>query len=445
MAVEEETPVITEKEEKEPMRWLYVIVIGLGFFTTGVSWNVYNSYLPADFLPLFIGGAFQNTIIGLIMVLDNVAALFLQPYIGAKSDAERSRIGRRMPYILIGAPGAAVFFALIALGWAAFSFWLMFFFITVFNVFMAYYRAPVVALMPDVVPSEHRTKANGVINLMGGIGAIYAFAVASQIYKIDDPGLAALFGTTTTRIGPILTFLTTSIIMVISIIILYIVVKEPEVPPVDATKPKEVGIVGAMKQVSFANDKSTIGLLFAILFWFFGWNAMETWYTRYGREVLGFLTADASFQLTAFALSFVIFAVPAGFAANKLGRKRTILIGLIIMIASLGVLVVVTDYIMMMIIFVVTGLGWALVNVNSIVMVWEQLGKSRVGAGTGLYYMFSMTAAILGPLISGLIFDLTSLSFLFPVAIMFLIISFVIMMGVRTGEVGDELISEAAQ
>ncbi|MFX0107880.1 MAG: MFS transporter, partial [Candidatus Hodarchaeota archaeon] len=180
-----------QTEESTKMRWLHVFAIGLGFFTTGVSWNVYNSYLPADFLPAFIGGDLQNTIIGAIMVLDNILALFMQPYIGAKSDSTRTRWGRRMPYIMIGTPLAAAFFTLIAYGWAIFGFWFMFAVITVFNVSMAFYRAPVVALMPDVVPSEHRSKANGVINLMGGIGAIYAFAIASQIYKIGSPDWVA--------------------------------------------------------------------------------------------------------------------------------------------------------------------------------------------------------------------------------------------------------------
>ncbi|MHA1480121.1 MAG: hypothetical protein ACTSQZ_01685, partial [Candidatus Thorarchaeota archaeon] len=80
-------------QDASPMRWLYVLVIGLGFFTTGVSWSVYNSYLPADFLPTFIGGDFQNTIIGALMVLDNIFALFMQPYIGARSDKSRTRYG----------------------------------------------------------------------------------------------------------------------------------------------------------------------------------------------------------------------------------------------------------------------------------------------------------------------------------------------------------------
>ncbi len=431
----------TSGDETKPMRWLYVFVIGLGFFTTGVSWNVYNSYLPADFLPFFIQGPLQNTIIGAIMVLDNVLALIMEPYIGARSDRERSRLGRRMPYILIGTPAAAVFFALISLGWAAASFWLMFLFITIFNVSMAYYRSPVVSLMPDVVPSEQRSKANGIINLMGGVGAIYAFLIASQIYKIKDPGLAALFGVAPNQIGPILTFFTTGIIMVVATIILFLVVKEPELPPVDHTAPKEIGIFDAIRQVSFSADKSAIALLFAILFWFFGWNAMETWYTKYGNEILGFATADASFQLTAFALSFVIFAIPGGLLAGKIGRKNTILAGLVIMLIGIGLLFLVTDYYTMMIILVIAGLGWAMVNVNSIVMVWQQLGHARVGAGTGLYYLFSMSAAIFGPLLPGMFFDLTSIAFLFPVAMVFLSIAFVLMLMVKSGEAWHDEIS----
>ncbi|MHA1653576.1 MAG: MFS transporter [Candidatus Thorarchaeota archaeon] len=419
------------------MNWLYVFAIGLGFFTTGVSWSVYNSYLPADFLPTFIIGDLQNTIIGAIMVLDNAFALFMQPYIGAHSDKTRTRWGRRMPYIMVGIPIAATFFTLIAYGWAVGSFWLMFAMITIFNIAMAFYRAPVVALMPDLVPTEHRSKANGIINLMGGIGAIFAFAVASQIYKTRSPAVAAFLGVTVDQSGPVLTFLTTSVIMVLSLIVLFVTVKEPEVPPPDSTRPKEMGILEAIRQVSFAEDKSAIAMLFAILMWFFGYNAIETWFTKYGNEVLGFSTPDASFLLNGIALSFVLFAVPAGAVAGRIGRKNTILSGLVIMIGSLVALWVVTDYWTILGILAVAGVGWALINVNSIVMVWQMLGQERLGAGTGLYYLASMSAAICGPLLAGVIFDLTSIATLYPVSIGFLVVAFVFMISVRTGEVHD--------
>ncbi|MHA1771226.1 MAG: MFS transporter [Candidatus Thorarchaeota archaeon] len=434
----------TESEQYVPsrMNWLYVFAIGLGFFTTGVSWSVYNSYLPADFLPTFIVGDLQNTIIGAIMVLDNIFALFMQPWIGAHSDKTRTRWGRRMPYIMAGIPVAAAFFTLISYGWALGSFWFMFAMITIFNIAMAFYRAPVVALMPDLVPSEHRTKANGVINLMGGIGAIFAFLVASRIYKIQDPVIGSFLGVTAQQSGPVLTFLTTSIIMVISLIVLFVAVKEPEIPPPDS-KSGEIGIMEAIRQVSFAEDKSAIALLGAILMWFFGYNAIETWFTKYGNEVLGFLTADASFLLNGIAISFVVFAVPAGAIAVKVGRKNTIVAGLVIMIGSLTALWFVTDYITIILVLAVAGIGWAMVNVNSIVMVWQMLGQERLGAGTGLYYLASMSAAICGPLISGILFDLTSIAYLFPVSISFFVIALLLMVGVRTGEAHHEAIVES--
>ncbi len=432
-------------QEASPMRWLYVFVIGLGFFTTGVSWSVYNSFLPADFLPTFIGGEFQNTIIGAIMVLDNIFAFFMQSHIGARSDKTRTRWGRRIPWIMIGTPLSAAFFVLIAYGWAMGSFWLMFAMITVFNVSMALYRAPVVALMPDVVPSEQRSKANGVINLMGGIGAVYAFAIASQIYKINDPVWASILGVTPSQTGPVLTFLSTSLIMIAAIVILFVVIKEPPTPPVDSQKPKEIGIIKAVRLVSTLEDRSALAILGAIFLWFIGFNALETWFTKYGNEILGFLTADATFLMTAFSLTFVLFAIPAGFIPSKFGRRNTIIVGLIGLIVSLSVAAIQTDYVMLLIILAFGGLFWALINVNSIVMVWELVGTSRLGAGTGMYYLFSMGAAITGPLLTGFIFDLTSLSFLFPVAVVFIFLALILTLTVKTGEVGDESSSELAK
>ncbi|NHJ12647.1 MAG: MFS transporter [Candidatus Thorarchaeota archaeon] len=434
----------SDADQGAKMRWLYVLAIGLGFFTTGVSWSVYNSYLPADFLPTFISGSLENTIIGAIMVLDNILALFLQPYIGARSDKTRTRWGRRMPYILVGTPIAAIYFSLIAYGWAASMFWVMFGMITIFNVAMAFYRAPVVALMPDLVASEHRSKANGVINLMGGIGAIYAFAVASQIYKIRDSNLANLFRVQPWQIGPILAFLTTSVIMIIAVIILFVVIKEEKLPKEEEDeKEDEIGILEAMRQVSFSEDKSAIAVLGAIFFWFLGYNAIETWFTKYGKEVLGFATADASFLLNGIALAFVIFAVPAGFMAGRIGRKKTILGGLVIMLAALATLWVVSDYYTILGILAVAGVGWAMVNVNSIVIVWQLLGQKRLGAGTGLYYFASMSAAICGPFLTGVIFDLTSISLMYPVSIAFFIVALVLTLAIRTGEVGDQAIGSS--
>ncbi|MFX1262770.1 MAG: MFS transporter, partial [Promethearchaeota archaeon] len=361
--------------EPAPMRWLYVFVIGLGFFTTGVSWSVYNSYLPPDFLrPFIIGMGYEavvSTIVGAIMVLDNVFAFVMQPYISARSDKTRTKWGRRMPYIMIGTPIAALFFTLIAYGWALFGFWFMLAMITIFNIAMAFYRGPVVALMPDVVSSEQRSKANGVINLMGGIGAIYAFGVSPWLYGIDDATIGGILGVSAAQAGPVLAFMTTSAIMLVSVAILFLVVKEPEVPPVDLQEPKEIGIIEAFRQAASMSDKSALAVLGAIMFWFLGFNALETWFTTYGNLILSFETNQATFLMTAFSLTFVLFAVPAGFMAGRLGRRNTILAGLVGLIAILTLATFMTDYWTLFALLGIGGFFWAMINVNSIVIVWE--------------------------------------------------------------------------
>ncbi len=424
------------------MRWAYVFVIGLGFFTTGVAWDVYDSYVPATFLAHFITGDWAKTIIGFIMVIDNIFAFFMQPYISARSDRVRTRFGRRMPFIMIGTPIAALFFSLLAYGWAIDSFMFMMISLTLFTVSMAFYRGPVVALMPDVVPSVHRSKANGVINLMGGIGAIYAFAVTTQIYKINDPGLASIFGLGTEQIGPFLVFLTSSIIMIISVILLFLIVKEPKVPPEDVER--EIGILEAFRQVSFAEDRSAFFMLIAIFLWFFGYHTMKTWFTTYGNQVWFYSVPDATFLLLGMALSFVIFAVPAGYIAGWTGRRRAVNIGLVGMFACLGVLTFFHTYWLAFVVLAFAGFFWSLVIINSIVIVWELLGRARLGVGTGLYYIFQMAAAIVGPFFSGILFDIFTLRLMFPIGMLFIGLAIIIMMSVETGEVGDEHISEVA-
>ncbi len=154
-----------------------IFLLGFGFFGVSVIWSVYNA-----FVPIFLDGKFGLSAawIGFFMTLDNIAALLIQPPIGALSDRLRTPIGRRMPFILIGAPIAAIAFGLIPI-------------VSILPLFvactssllisMALWRTPVVALMPDITPSKFRSQANGVINFMGGIGAIIAFLIGASLYE----------------------------------------------------------------------------------------------------------------------------------------------------------------------------------------------------------------------------------------------------------------------
>src|SRR5512137_294785 len=154
-------------------------LLGFGFFGVSVIWGVYNA-----FVPLFLANKFglAPAWIGFFMTLDNIAALLIQPPVGAWSDRLRTPIGRRMPFILVGAPIGAVAFGFIPIAAILPLFVVC---TSTLLLSMAFWRTPVIALMPDITPSKYRSQANGIINLMGGIGMIIASLVGSTLYEIN--------------------------------------------------------------------------------------------------------------------------------------------------------------------------------------------------------------------------------------------------------------------
>lgn len=421
-------------EEKKQFSWITILLIGIGFFTTGISWSLFNSYVPlflqASILSTIPGFLFVVSLAGFIMGLDNFIALFMNPLMGSKSDKTWTRFGRRMPYIIIGIPLAAGFLIglpVVAavpgfLGLAG-----LVILILCFDIAMAIYRAPVVAMMPDFTPPEKRSPANGVINLMGGIGSIIAFVAGSFLFDIN----------------PILAFGVTAGIMLICLLILVLFIREPEIP-------QEVEKVESPLREAFneaRSDRSILAILFAIFAWFVAFYTLETWFTSYGFFTLGWTAGTASFTMTLFALVFVLFAVPGGLIAVKFGRRRTIMIGLVGLIITLAVASFVTVQIPLMAILGLGGFFWAFINVNSIVMLWE-VSRKKQGTYTGIYYIFSQLAAALGPIVFGLLADLLEIFFgftlntkwilLWPYAIFFLIIALIAMFFVKRGEAGEE-------
>ena len=153
-----------------------IFLLGFGFFGVSVIWATYNAYVP-----IFLEGKFglEPAMIGFFMTLDNIAAFLIQPSVGAFSDRLKTRIGRRMPFILIGAPIAAIAFGLIPIVSILPLFVLC---TSTLLISMALWRTPVVALMPDITPSRFRSQANGVINFMGGVGSIIAFLIGANLY-----------------------------------------------------------------------------------------------------------------------------------------------------------------------------------------------------------------------------------------------------------------------
>jgi MFS family permease len=450
----------------------YTLLIGLGFMTNGISWSMYNTYVPymLETTWFFKENSYflmpALLIIGLIMTFDNVIAWLIQPWIGARSDNTwHSRWGRRIPYLLVGIPISALAFVFIPLVWwfvpgaefgtVTFSLLPLFLFmivINIFNVFMASYRSPVVALMPDLIPPEDRTKANGAINLMGGLGSVIAF-FGGKIVVNFGRSLAPVGSGLGDQYGFTLGFILTSIIMVLALIVLRLTIKESENPFGQEIK-EEVKLQNAFSEVFRSSDKSGIFILLAIFLWFTGYQAMETFFSLYGVYTLGFDNVeDVAFYLNAFAIPFLLMAIPSGLIAAKIGRSKTIKIGLVGILVALTPLAILpmrnlasdnqgTALIILIVCLIFGGSSWALVNINSIVIVWE-IGGDKRGAYTGLYYFFSMLAAVAGPPLVGLMLTIINgfvggpgreMDFLF-----FLFLAFLAMFKVKSGELGQKL------
>jgi maltose/moltooligosaccharide transporter len=402
-------------------------LLGFGFFGVSVIWSVYNAFVPVFLEEKFLMAA---GFIGFFMTLDNIAALFIQPFVGNWSDRLRTSIGRRMPFILVGAPVAAIAFIILP---AASSIFLFFLAALALLLSMAIWRTPVVALMPDITPSKYRSQANGSINMMGGLGAIIAFLGGARLYEMN----------------PTYPFLLGAALVAVSAILVFIFIKEPKEY---STSPAEIpSLMDSVKFILNDKDKSALQILVAIFFWFIAYTGIEAFFTLYAKNYLGLTVADGSRLLGQLSLFFVLFALPAGYIGASFGRRKTILVGITIMILCivtifflpvgtlttvLTTLPVIGKVPLVGLILMVIGIGWALININSLPMVVDMTDSSRIGTYTGLYYMFSTLSAIAGPIMYGLIIQLSSgqYNLLMIVSPISLILAAILTFGVKRGE-----------
>ena len=403
-----------------------IFLLGFGFFGVSVIWTVYNA-----FVPLFLANKFNLApwLIGFFMTLDNIAALFIQPPVGAWSDRLRTPIGRRMPFILIGAPIGAIAFGLIPVA----SILPLFVACTsTLLLSMAFWRTPVVALMPDITPSRYRSQANGIINLMGGIGTIIASLVGSTLYEINIA----------------FPFWMGSVLVILASLLVFIFIKEPKQ---FGEGEKQPNMFQSLQEVMRDKDKSGIRILLAIFFWFLSYTGIEAFLTLYATRHLGIPAGDAGRLTGHMGILFVVFAILAGILGSRIGRRVTISIGIILMailIASIALspsaFLVTTltklpllGTIRMINVFLMgAGAAWSLININSLPMVVDLTTLARVGTFTGLYYLFSTLSAIVGPNLYGWIVQLNSGNYntMMVASPLFLIVALVLMLGVHRGE-----------
>ncbi len=418
-------------------------LIGFAFFGILLLWQVYDSWCPTFLTDIFARNMFGETsaelkagsqenilkvqwLVGIVMACDNLAALILLPIFGSLSDRTKTPIGKRMPFILLGTFVAAVAFPFIPLFFHYNNVAGMIVMMAIVLMFMMMYRNPAVALMPDITPKPLRAKANGIINIMGYFGGAFAtvlgiFLKLTKYINVDDAARKLYIIE--------LPFVIASVLMVISALVLFFTVRENKIleemkdelaegermaaiaTPVDDNKP-----------MSKENRNMLIAILAAEFLWFMADNGIGTYIGNY---VIYYLKSESSatslLTIIGGVASVVGFAI-AGFIADKLGRKWTIVTGLSLTMLALLVMcfVVPTNNVVgengefalpvtLFVVWVIKGFGMSLVHNCSFPMVVELCSSKKIGKFTGFYYASSMAAQSITPILIGMIFRVSLL------------------------------------
>ena len=423
------------------------ILVGLAFLSICAFWQMYDNVIPLILKETF---HMNETFAGAIMAADNVLALFLLPFFGSLSDRTNTKIGKRMPYIIFGTAAAIILMNILPMldnSYAATpaSGKLVVFVILLglLLIAMGTYRSPAVALMPDVTPKPLRSKANAIINLMGALGGIIYLGIAAVLYpKSKTEGLAHV------NYQPL--FIVVAAIMLIAVVLLKLTTNEPKLTAENKALEEQhpewnlAEDDGSGHEALPAPVKKSLGFLLAsIALWFIGYNGITTWFTTYASEVMGMGLGEASRILMVATGGAIISYVPIGIIASKIGRRKTIRIGCVLLAVCFALGYFLTTSmtkvtIIMYVVFVLVGFAWAAINVNSLPMVVEMCKGSDIGKFTGYYYTASMAAQVVTPILVGTLMRTIDYRVLFPYGAVFVALSFVTMGFVKHGDAKAE-------
>ena len=463
------------------------ILVGFAFFLISAFWSAYDAIIP---LALTNHYGLSQGVSGIIMSLDNILAVFMLPIFGAISDKISTRYGKRTPFVFIGTILAVISFitltaidnaqlarvveagipelraeaeALLAEGIkldnqaminaaniqleaitkdvaaitgqnpaSIIGFISM---LLVLLISMATFRSPAVALMPDVTIKPLRSKGNAIINLMGTAGGIIVlifgivFATSKNLYMQYTGYVLAVAG-----------------VMVFGLVTFILTVKEKkwaeemeaETERLGLNKPEGEEEVTDMRKLSKPELNSLILILVSVALWYIGYNAITSKYSVYATEVLKF---DYNITLIIAQAAAIVSYIPVGMLASKIGRRRSILIGITLLTGAFFAASFITQNspeFSMYIVFITAGIGWATINVNSFPMVVELAKGGDVGKYTGYYYTASMAAQIATPILSGFLVEKIGWAIFFPYAAVFVACAMVTMFFVKHGDARPE-------
>lgn len=419
-------------------------LVGLAFMSICMFWQMYDGVIP-----LILKNTFQinDTIAGVIMALDNVIALFLLPLLGSLSDKCNTRIGRRMPFIIFGTAAAVLLMTFIPILDNIFYSNPQKIYIVVFVIIlgllliaMGTYRSPAVALMPDVTPKPLRSKANAIINLMGAVGGIIYLIITTFMYSE-----AKTAGLLHVNYQPL--FIIVASVMLISVIVLFFTINEPKLTA-ECNKYEVEHPEDNLEEFDESTGKSFIPkdvkrslvfVLISISLWYMGYNAVTTSFTKYAMQEWNMSLGSSSLCLTIATGAAIVSYIPIGELASRIGRKKTIIIGVAVLALNFLAGMVLTFVLdgfspILYVIFCFIGFAWAAINVNSLPMVVEMCKGSDVGKFTGYYYTFSMAAQIVTPILSGALLQYVGYWTLFPYGAVFVALALFTMSQVKHGD-----------
>lgn len=401
-------------------------LIGLAFLSISAFWQMYDNVIPLILKNSFGLG---ETVTGAIMAADNILALFLLPIFGSLSDKVNTPIGKRMPFVVGGTALAFVFLMILPFADNTRNMVLFIGGLFILLISMGTYRSPAVALMPDLTPKPLRSKANAIINLMGAVGGVYTLIMIKVMVG----------GGETPNYYPL--FLSVGLFMVISVAILFVTIKENKLrKEINAHEEEEVEETETKAPVNSGKlpkdvKRSLVFILLSVAFWFIAYNAVTTAFSRYATHVWGLEGGGYADCLLIATVAAIISYIPIGIIASKIGRKKMILIGIVLLGGCFLAAGLYNTYHWSMVIFFgIIGFAWASIGVNSYPMVVEMSSAGDVGKYTGLYYTFSMSAQVVTPILSGFLLENVSYRTLFPYSVTFCVLAFITMSQVKHGD-----------
>ena len=474
-----------------------VMLVGMAFFLISAFWQAYDAIIPLILTNHF---GLHQTASGAIMSIDNVLAVFMLPLFGALSDRVMTKRGRRTPFIVVGAVSAICsFIALICfdayqvntlinagiverydeakvflteataaveaatasgnsialaeaeemlananslistiqqdvLNMTLNNIWVIITFIAILLIVliaMATFRSPAVALMPDVTVKPLRSKANAIINLVGTVGGILVLVLGKVFKTSGHPYMKYTWY-----------IIAVAAIMLVGLLIFIFTVKERKWAAEMEEDTVRLGLVekaeeetGEKRKLSRPELRSLLLILASVALWYIGYNSITSKYSVYATNILGF---DYNLTLIIAQAAAIVSYIPVGIIASKIGRRKTILAGVLMLTTAFFIGNFITTSIsefVMYPVFILAGMGWATINVNSFPMVVELARGGDVGKYTGYYYTASMSAQIVAPILSGLLYDLVGMRYMFfAFGTLFVALSFVTMFFVRHGD-----------